>query len=217
VLRWLPEIMSASSARGVPASLLAAEVKVHSNGYPALAGPGNRFGLAQVPGNATSLYDPQTNLNTAAARLAGFKSRYGTWNAAITADLQGLCDANCSQQLNQAVREWRAYYNRVLGDPQGFGFVLLPSDWQNPGFAIQVITAPLPAIFPPGHVDSTPTPTLTPSPTATEIPTPTEAPTESQTETPTEVASTETPLPTETATTSGTETATPDGSGTPKP
>jgi hypothetical protein len=216
VLRWLPEIMTASSAGGVPASLLAAEVKVHSNGYPALAGPGNRFGLAQVPGNATSLYDPQTNLNAAAARLAGFKSRYGTWNAAITADLQGLCDVNCSQQLNQAVREWRAYYIRILGNPQGYGYTLLPSDWQNPGFAIKVVTAPLPAVYPPGHVDFTATPTPTPSPTATDTPVPTDAPTETPAETPTEATATETPIPTETATASPTLTATPDGSGTPE-
>jgi hypothetical protein len=216
VLRWLPEIMTASSAHGVPASLLAAEIKVHSNGYPALAGPGNRLGLAQVPGNSSSLYDPQTNLNAAASRLAGFKSKYGTWNAAITADLQGLCDANCSQQLDQAVREWRAYYSRVLGNPQGYGYVLLPSDWQSPEFAIQVITAPLPAVFPPGHVESTATPTPTPSPTATESPTPTVAPTETPAETPTEAAATETPIPTETAMTSPTLTATPDGQGTPE-
>jgi hypothetical protein len=217
VLRWLPEIISASTAYGVPASLLAAEIKVHSNGYPALAGPGNRFGLAQVPGNATSLYDPQTNLNAAAARLAGFKSRYGTWNAAITADLQGLCDAGCSQQLDQAVREWRAYYGRVLGNPQSYGYVLLPSDWQSPGFAIQVITEPLPAVFPPGHVESTATPTPTPSPTATESPSPTEAPTETPTEIPTEAASTDTPIPSETATASPSATVTPGESGTPDP
>jgi hypothetical protein len=37
VLRWLPEITQASVRTGVPISLLAAEIMVHSGGYPALA------------------------------------------------------------------------------------------------------------------------------------------------------------------------------------
>ncbi len=214
VLRFLPEILQASAVHGVPASLLAAEVMVHSGGYPALAGPGNRFGLAQVPGSAPALYEPMTNLDAGAARLAGFKAQKGTWNSAIDADLAGLCDAPCIQQLSTAVREWRSYYNRILAHPTAFGFVQLPDDWQLPQFGVKVITTPLPAVYPPGHQNPTSTPTSSPSQTPTDEPTvtatelPTETPTETMTIVPTETP-TETPTPTASPTPTLTLTSTP--------
>jgi hypothetical protein len=220
VLRWLPEIANASVQTGVPMSLLAAEVMVHSGGYPALAGPSNRYGLAQVPvsGSGVSvqaLYDPQTNLTVAAARLAGFKLSTGTWNASILAELQGLCDANCIQDRSTAIRAWRAYYNRVLADPSGYGFVTLPSDWLAPEFDVQVISAPLPIKYPPGTAAPTATPSVSPTSTVTPTsfetpvvtPSSTPAPTNTATETAT-VSPTASPSVTPTETTSPSPTAT---------
>ncbi|MFL5761643.1 MAG: hypothetical protein ACJ789_18165 [Thermomicrobiales bacterium] len=206
VLRWLPEIARAGTTHGVPAALLAAEVMVHSNGYPALAGPGNRFGLTQISGSAPELYDPQTNLDAGAARLAEFKLKTGTWNGAIDSDLAGLCDTTCIQQMTTAVREWRAYYNQILTNPASYGYAQLPLDWQAPVFQVNVITAPLPVVFPPGHLQATPTPTPSPTPTETPINTPTGVP-------PTETA---TPEPTLTSTEAPTATAKPHAHGTPE-
>jgi hypothetical protein len=224
VLRWLPEIVKASGQTGVPMSLLAAEVMVHSGGYPALAGPGNRYGLAQVPlsgsgVSASALYDPQTNLNIEAARLAGFKLSTGTWNASILADLKSLCDSDCIEQRSTAIRAWRAYYNRVLANPAGYGFVMLPGSWQAPQFDVQVISEPLPIKYPPGT--SPPTVTPTPSPMATSTPAETPAETPTLTPSPAEsgtVTPTETPTATSTAPQAQSTTAspTPEPTETPK-
>jgi hypothetical protein len=213
VLRWLPEIVSASAKTGVPASLLAAEIKIHSGGYPALAGPGNRHGLAQVPlsaagVSASALYDPLTNLNIAASRFANFKLATGTWNASILADLDGLCDADCVQQRSTAIRAWRAYYNRVLPNPGAYGFVMLPADWQAPKFNVQVSNTLLPLTYPPGSAPPTATPTSTASLTATASPTETATPIETATSTPIE-SPTSTSTPTATPTATQTETVTP--------
>jgi hypothetical protein len=213
VLRWLPEIANASVQTGVPMSLLAAEVMVHSGGYPALAGPSNRYGLAQVPvsGSGVSvqaLYDPQTNLNVAAARLAGFKRNTGTWNASILAELQGLCDANCVQERSTVIRAWRAYYNRVLAGPAGYGYVMLPGDWQVPTFDVQVISTQLPIQYPPGTAPPTATPSV--SPTSTATPSSSEKPVETPVETPSS-----SPVPTNTATTTATVPPTAPASATP--
>jgi hypothetical protein len=221
VLRWLPEIARASGQTGVPMSLLAAEIMVHSGGYPALAGPGNRHGLAQVPVSgsgvsATALYDPQTNLNIEAGRLAGFKLSTGTWNASILADLKGLCDADCISQRSTAIRAWRAYYNRVLANPAGYGFVMLPGDWQSPQFDLRVITELLPINYPPGT--TTPTATPTPSPTVTATSTPVETPAETPTSSPSpEATATSTPTETPAVPPSATATRTPTPSPTTEP
>jgi hypothetical protein len=221
VLRWLPEIAKASGQTGVPVSLLAAEIMVHSGGYPALAGPGNRYGLAQVPlsgsgVSASALYDPQTNLNIEGARLAGFKLSTGTWNASILADLKGLCDSDCIEQRSTAIRAWRAYYNRVLANPAEYGFVMLPGSWQAPQFDVQVITALLPIKYPPGT--SPPTVTPSPSPSATATSTPAATPTETPPSTPSPGESvTAAPTETPTATSTAPQAQTPTASSTPEP
>jgi hypothetical protein len=205
VLRWLPEMTDASKVSGVPVELLAAIMRVESEGDPNIISPAGARGLMQImpvglAGRGIpeeSWHDPATNITAGAWELVDRLNGYGSWKGAVGAYFGFGCDVfgTCTDVYVAVVFKWMDFYAWELSDPGASGLLLLPSDWSPPAIAPYMEAAP-PAV-------ETPEPSPTPEPTATEIPptatsTPEPAPTEVPTDipVPTEVP-TDVPAPTE--------------------
>jgi hypothetical protein len=205
VLRWLPEMTSASAVSGVPVALLAAVMRVESVGDPNIISPAGARGLMQIMPvelagqglREESWHDPATNITAGAWELVERLNGYGSWDGAVGAYFGFGCDVfgTCTDVYVAVVFKWMDFYAWALGDPGAAGLWLLPSDWVPPAIAPYMEAAP-PAV-------ETPEPSPTPEPTATEIPpaatsTPEPAPTEVPTDIPAPTeAPTDVPAPTE--------------------
>ncbi len=191
VLRWLPEMTNASVVSGVPVALLAAVMRIESEGDPNIISPAGARGLMQIMPvelagqgiGEESWHDPATNITAGAWELVERLNGYGSWDQAVGAYFGFGCDVfgTCTEVYVAVVFKWMSYYTWALSDPGAAGLWLLPADWSPPAIAPYMEAAP-PAV-------ETPEPSPTPEPTATEIPpaatsTPAPAPTEVPTDVP---------------------------------
>ncbi len=212
VLRWLPEIVAASQAWGVPPELIAAVIRVESTGEPGVISPSGARGLMQMmpdqiggQGVPQSLWhDPATNIAAGAQGLYTRMLAQGSWEGAVGAYLGFGCDVwgTCTDAYVRAVFGWAAYYQPVIADPRHSGFRVLPKDWAYGPIAIYQLPAPPKLEEPPKKATPTSTATATPKPgetpatpepgNPTPVPTepgatpPTAAPTQSPPDQPTE-------------------------------
>jgi Transglycosylase SLT domain len=222
VLRWLPEIIAAANATGVPPELIAGVMRLESDGNPNIISPDGARGLMQIMPDLLlgqgiaedSWHDPATNIMAGASVLLNRVGAYGTWEGAVGAYFGFGCDVfgTCTDIYVAVVLGWAAYYAPIIADPLHFGFAILPADWLPPPIVPFFEAAPIPIEEPPPPptpVVKTATPAPTPSATTapTESPTdaagsptseptdePTDVPTEEPTDVPTEVP---TEIPTE--------------------
>jgi hypothetical protein len=209
VLRWLPEVMTAANATGVPPELIAAIMRVESQGNPNIISPAGARGLMQIMPDELSAqgipfdawHDPATNIMAGAVILL---QRSGSgWDGAAASYFGYGCDVfgTCTETYVSVVLGWMAYYAPVIANPYSSGFGILGPDWIPPAIDPFVEAAP-PTPEPPPTATPTPAATSTPpvTPTATsttETPASTEIPTTPPTEVPpTDVPATEIP-PTE--------------------
>jgi hypothetical protein len=220
VLRWLPEIMTASKKWGVPPEILAGIIRIESQGEPGPISPAGARGLVQMMpdglishGVPESLWhDPASNIDAGAWGLAWRFNAQGSWEGAVGAYLGFGCDiyGTCTDVYVRAVMGWAAYYRAIVANPLHSGFRVLPADWAyGPIRIFQMPKPPTPETPPatltptmtpiatgtprPGDPTATPAPpTSTPKPGQPTAPPPTAAPTEAQ---PTSAPPTET-LPT---------------------
>jgi hypothetical protein len=187
VLRWLPEIMSASSQWGVPPELIAAVMRVESTGEPGVISPAGARGLMQmmpdqIGGQGVPEYlwhDPATNIAAGAEGLYTRMLNKGSWEGAVSAYLGFGCDVwgTCTADYVRAVFGWASWYKPIIDNPRGSGYGILPRDWAFGPIRLFQLPAPPKLAKPP---TATPTPTSTPeTPTATPEPgQPTAGPTE---------------------------------------
>lgn len=203
VLRWLPELSDAGAVSGAPVALLAAMMRVESNGDPNIISPAGARGLMQImPAELAgqgigeeSWHDPATNITAGAWELIERLNGYGSWEGAVAAYFGFGCDVfgTCTETYVAVVFQWMDYYAWALSDPGAAGLTLLPADWSPPAISPYLEAAP-PAIVTP---EPSPTPEVTEEPTATEPPPPaTSTPEPSPTDVPTEIP-TDIPAPTE--------------------
>jgi hypothetical protein len=204
VLRWLPEIITAAGATGVPPELIAAIMRVESQGNPNIISPAGARGLMQIMPDELSAqgisfdarHDPATNIMAGAVILL---QRSGSgWDGAAASYFGSGCDVfgTCTETYVSVVLGWMAYYAPIIANPYSSGFAILGPDWSPPAIEPFVEAAP-PTPEPPPTV--TPEPTATPTPAVEPTATPTDeppAPTEAPTTEPTAVPPTEVP-PTE--------------------
>lgn len=207
VLQFLPEINSASSATGVPASIVAGIVRVESNGDPNLIANGSRIGLTGVSqaglanqGVAPSSWnDPAANLLAGAGALAELYGGTGSWDAALEAYFGGTCDVTgaCPGDYRYAVQAWSNYYSAAVSNPGGSGFAVLAVTWTAPPLAPYQGASLRPIPLPPGVAAPTPTPQPTQAPSPTPPPSATAEPTGEVIAPPTDVPTEPVVLPTE--------------------
>ncbi len=186
VLRWLPEILAASQASGIPADVLAGVIHQTSGGDPNITGTNGSAGLMLVsPDEFTALgissgwHDPATNITAGAATLAQLRSSSGSIEGALAAYFGPGCTASgyCGQHFVADVLASAAAYSGAINDPAGSGFSQLPADWTAPPVVPYVVTNEVRPV-PEAPVVLEPTATSTnPAPTATSEPV-VEAPTE---------------------------------------
>jgi hypothetical protein len=204
VLRWLPEIIIAADATGVPPELIAAIMRVESQGNPNIISPAGARGLMQIMPDELSAqgipfdawHDPATNIMAGAVILL---QRSGSgWDGAAASYFGYGCDVfgTCTETYVSVVLGWMAFYAPIIANPYGSGFGILGPDWSPPAIDPFVEAAPPTPELPP-----TPTPestaTATPPDEATATPTNAPpAPTDTPTIEPTAIPPTEVP-PTE--------------------
>jgi len=239
VLRWLPEIMKASDATGVPAKLIAGVMRLESNGNPNIISPAGARGLMQIMPEGligqgipeSRWHDPATNIRAGAVGLKQRAEAQGSWEGAVAAYFGFGCDVfgTCTDVYIEVAFGWADFYADAIADPYSSEYSVLGDDWTPPQINPFVEKAPSPVATPP---TTTPTPVTTRTPAPTRTPTPggngstptaepTFEPTTVATEMPTEVV-TEVPTesPTEVPTEAPTEAPTapplePGGEGTP--
>lgn len=94
VLRWKPLLEEAERQFGVPWDVLAAIMAIESGGNPNAHSPQGAVGLMQIMPNyhagraskyGGNLWDPRTNIFTAADFLSELYRRYGSWDKAAAA------------------------------------------------------------------------------------------------------------------------------------
>jgi hypothetical protein len=227
VLRWLPEILAASQATGVPAEIIAAMMRVESSGDPNVISPAGARGLMQAMPDQLYLvgfpdstwHDPASNILAGALLLINRLASYGDWNTAIASYFGFGCDiwGTCTEVYVSVVWGWVGYYAPIIANPLGSGFGILPPDWLPPPVAPYLRPGPpststptpkTPTPTPTGtstaKPDATSTPTTPPDDVPTNVPTgvptsvPTSVPTQVPTQVPTEVpTSPPTAVPTE--------------------
>jgi hypothetical protein len=185
VLRWLPEILKASSAWGVPPEILAGIIRIESQGEPGPISPAGARGLVQMMpdglishGVPESLWhDPASNIEAGAWGLSWRFNAQGSWEGAVGAYLGFGCDiyGTCTDAYVNAVMGWAAYYQPLIADPLHSGLGVLPDDWAyGPIRIFQMPNPPTPEPPP-----DTPTPSATARATNTPKPgDPTEVPTD---------------------------------------
>jgi transglycosylase-like protein with SLT domain len=196
VLRWLPEIVAASQQWGVPPELIAAVIRVESQGQPGVISPAGARGLMQMmpdqiggQGVPQSLWhDPATNIAAGAQGLYTRMMAQGSWEGAVGAYLGFGCDVwgTCTDAYVRAVFGWAAYYQPIIADPRHSGFGILPRDWAFGPIVLYQLPAPPKLEEPPKPKK----PTATPTRTVTATPKPGETPTTPEPRNPT-------PVPTE--------------------
>ena len=177
VLRWLPEIVAASKAWGVPPELIAAVIRVESTGEPGVISPSGARGLMQMmpdqiggQGVPQSLWhDPATNIAAGAQGLYNRMLAQGSWQGAVGAYLGFGCDVwgTCTDTYVRAVFGWAAYYQPIIADPRHSGFGVLPKDWAYGPIALYQLPAPPKLEEPPKKPTPTRTTTATPKPDET--------------------------------------------------
>ncbi len=223
VLRFLPEITAAADVTGIPASILAAVVRVESNGDSNLIANGSRIGWTGVPGAGlanqrvapSAANDPAANLLAGAGVLAALSGSTGSWDAALLSYFGGDCDASgvCPGDYRYDVHAWATFCATAVSNPDASGFTVLPSTWTPPPLATYQGSSPRPIPLPPGVAapTATPHPTEPPLPTAlpTETPVTSGASDESAIEVPSESAVPPTEPPTPTVATTANSTSTP--------
>lgn len=135
VLFWLPEILAASEATGVPASLIAGVIKVESDGDRDAVSPHGARGLMQVmPVHLVNQGVPEPQWNDPATNiLAG--SRLLQWHIEVhgthwegVARYFGIgCDGfNCTDAYVNLVLAAQARFVPLIADPYGSGLALPP-------------------------------------------------------------------------------------------
>lgn len=159
VLRWLPEIMSASGLTGVPPEIIAAMIRVESTGNPNVISPAGARGLMQVMSyefasqgiGEYAWHDPATNILAGATEIAKRTVTYGNYPDAIAAYFGFGCDVfgTCTDVYVSVVLGWSAYYAAIIANPYGSGIPLLGPDWLPPAIAPYVVEAPEPPPEPP--------------------------------------------------------------------
>src|SRR6478752_5480333 len=178
VLRWLPEMTNASVVSGVPVALLAAVMRIESEGDPNIISPAGARGLMQImpvelAGQGIpegSWHDPATNITAGAWELVERLKDYGSWNGAVGAYFGFGCDVfgTCTATYVAVVFSWASYYYTAVHDPLNSGFPMLGPDWNPPAIAPFVEAAPPTPATPPS---SPPKPSSTPKPSASATPT----------------------------------------------
>lgn len=195
VLRWLPEIESASNSSGLTQAQVAALVAVMSGGDPAITSSLGAVGLTQLKPEELAAagigeggwYDPATNISLGSALLAGMIDNAGSVEGGLATWFGEGCDDNgaCTADYIQSYLTAVATFEAILVDPAAAGYVLLSPEWVAP--AIEPYIGSTPLRFAP--VPPTEEPTIAVPPTeepTIEIP-PTEEPTlEIPTDVPTE-------------------------------
>ena len=196
VLRWLPEMIDASAASGVPVELLAAVMRVESVGDPNIISPAGARGLMQImpvelAGQGIGeewWHDPATNITAGAWELIERLNGYGSWDGAVGAYFGFGCDVfgTCTEVYVAVVFQWMGYYAWALSDPGAAGLWLLPADWTPPAIAPYMEAAPpiveTPEPSPTPESLEEPSATSTPEPIPTDVPTEVPAPTDVPTE-----------------------------------
>ncbi|HRA48451.1 MAG TPA: transglycosylase SLT domain-containing protein [Thermomicrobiales bacterium] len=190
VLRWLPEIRAASTKWNVPPEILAAIIRIESQGEPGPISPAGARGLVQMMpdglishGVPESLWhDPATNIETGAWGLAWRFQNQGSWQGAVGAYLGFGCDifGTCTDVYVKAVMSWADFYRPIIADPLASGIPVLPADWSyGPIRIFQMPNPPTPEPTPTRAATKTATPTATPKPgQPTSVPTATSLPTQ---------------------------------------
>ena len=204
VLRWLPEIQTASANSGLAPAQVAALVALMSGGDPAVVSPLGAVGLTQVkPDEFTAAgigeeagFDPATNISFGSAILANMIASTGSVDGGLLIWFGEGCDdsGRCTADYMQSYFSLVATYDVVLADPEAAGYALLPIDWVGAVGPAYVGSVPLRfAPLPPTEV-----PTIEVLPTdvpPTEEPTLAIPPTEEPTlEIPTEIPTEEIPV-----------------------
>lgn len=201
VLRWLPEIMAASTEAGVPAELIAGVMQLESGGNPNVISPAGARGMMQImPWGLINMgipeylwHDPATNIRAGAFGLAQRAAAQGSWEGAVAAYFGFGCDlyGTCTEVYISVTFGWAAYFAPAIADPYNSGFAVLPDDWVPPPIAPYMVPAP-PKVESPPPAQPTPVASGTPggSPVATPGTGPTTVPTGPPNDPPT-------PVPTE--------------------
>ena len=123
VLVWLPEIRAAAKATGVPPSLIAAVIRVESQGSPHAVSPDGARGLMQVmPDHLVAQgvpearwSDPATNVMAGTRLLGWYIEVHGThWDG--VAHYFGIgCDVfTCTDDYVSQVLDWDAQYAPLI-------------------------------------------------------------------------------------------------------
>ncbi|MBX3072205.1 MAG: SH3 domain-containing protein [Thermomicrobiales bacterium] len=138
VLRWLPEIQSASQSTGLPADVLAAVIWYSSGGDAGLVSANGSIGLMQLTGaefDALGIgggrHDPATNISTGALLLAALRNSTGSIEGALAAYYGDGCspDSVCASGFVTAVLTQAAAYQPLLSDPGAATVGQLPPGW----------------------------------------------------------------------------------------
>lgn len=222
VLQWLPEIIAASNATGVPPSLIAGVMALESSGNPSTVSVAGAVGLMQVMpdelaahgSSVAAGFNPATNVMIG-ARILAERSGAG-WELATGYYFGVGCDAygTCTAAYVRAALAWAAAYAPALGDPFRGDPSVIPASWEmspatesaaptrvpgetatpssTPTTAPTTKAAPTETPTPPATDEPTKQPTAPPTATPTDVPT--EIPTKAPTEIPTEAP---TEIPTE--------------------
>ena len=158
VLRWLPELSAAAEANGVSVELLAAVMRVTSNGDPNVVFPDGYYGLLRVRGGEFEerevperlWNDPVTNVEVGAAFLGEILGRSASAETAVQEYLGPYCDPfnSCLQDYFEGVFLWRDYYAAALERPAAFGLEPL-NGFEAPNYAPYELTQLLPLVPPP--------------------------------------------------------------------
>lgn len=192
VLRWLPEIVAASTLTHVPPALIAGVIRVESEGNPSTVSVSGARGLMQImPDELVEhgvpvdvWFDPATNIRTGSRIIAERAAAYGSWESGVAHYFGIGCDAygTCTASYVRAVFGWANYYAAILGNPFHASFGVLPADWSPPAIVPFIESAP--AQPPEAPAPPTPQSNLAPMPTATPTETPTPTPSPAATATP---------------------------------
>jgi uncharacterized protein YraI len=146
VLRWLPEIQTASANSGLTPAQVAAFIVLMSGGDPAVMSPLGAVGLTQVKpdellaaGIGEGLwFDPETNATFGSSILSGMIANAGSLEGGLATWFGEGCDdsGRCTADYIQDYVNLLSTYEAILQDPAAAGYDLLPADW------VAVIGAP---------------------------------------------------------------------------
>lgn len=125
VLYWLPEIIDASDETGVPASLIAAVIRVESQGNPDAVSPAGARGLMQLmPSHLEDQgvdpglwHDPKTNIQAGALLLKWkIESTGNQWDG-VRFYFGIKCDGfTCTEEYVNRVYVWRTHYAPIIAE-----------------------------------------------------------------------------------------------------